>query len=108
MYLLAYKVLYFCLIFVCIKLLPSQYLVEDWAENMHMHVLPDGYARDFETWDAQPYLWISQEGYGANPMLPAFYPLWPLLIHIGSWLIGGRVLVAALILANALSVAALV
>ncbi len=37
-------------------------------------------------------------------MPTAFYPLWPFLIRLGSYLFGGSYLIAGLVLANLLSV----
>ena len=57
------------------------------------------------TWDAQHYLNIAKSGYhGVGPEL-AFYPLWPWLIRAGALV--GRYWIAALVLSNLLSLAAL-
>jgi len=57
-------------------------------------------------WDAAHYLILSQTGYQAGSHSCAFYPLWPGLIHAASILTFGRPLLAALLLANALSLLA--
>jgi Mannosyltransferase (PIG-V) len=50
-------------------------------------------------WDAVWYLAIARDGYHHDPntLRDAFYPLYPLLIHIGNWVLGSRLLVAILI-----------
>ena len=58
------------------------------------------------TWDAAHYLILSQTGYEAGSHSCAFYPLWPGLIHVTSYLTFGHPLLASLLLANALSLLA--
>jgi len=50
-------------------------------------------------WDAVWYLAIARDGYHHDPntLRDAFYPLYPLLIHVGNWVLGSRMLVAILI-----------
>jgi hypothetical protein len=50
-------------------------------------------------WDAVWYLAIARDGYHHDPntLRDAFYPLYPLLIHVGNWVLGSRLLVAILI-----------
>ncbi len=59
-------------------------------------------ARRFETWDSEAYVGIASNGYTDSESC-AFYPLWPTLIKIGSWLTGGHSLAVAWLLANILS-----
>jgi len=59
------------------------------------------------TWDSAHYLVLSEEGYEAGSSSCAFFPLWPAAIHAVSFLTFGRPLVAGLLLANALSLAAI-
>jgi Gpi18-like mannosyltransferase len=51
-------------------------------------------------YDAQWYIKIAAEGYGANDGSTAFFPLYPMLIRIVGTLIGGQWLAAAFIVSN--------
>lgn len=62
----------------------------------------------FQTWDAQHYLYLADEGYELGHRSNAFYPLFPLLIRLTQYLMFGNALVAGLVLANLFSVVALV
>jgi hypothetical protein len=62
----------------------------------------------FETWDTQHYLAISEQGYTPETASTAFYPLWPALIRAGAAVTGGDHLMSGLLLANLLSLIALV
>ena len=55
-------------------------------------------------WDAIHYLSIAGHGYAAPPDT-AFFPLYPLLIHLGSWLTGSAALAAILISAGCFALA---
>ena len=65
------------------------------------------WASRFATWDVAHYLRLSQEGYQANSPSCAFYPLWPMVLRVGSVLTGDRPVLAAMLLANALSLVGL-
>jgi hypothetical protein len=43
-------------------------------------------------WDSVWYLSIAHDGYGPDHARLAFYPLYPLLVHAGSWALGSRLL----------------
>ncbi|HEX2464584.1 MAG TPA: mannosyltransferase family protein, partial [Thermoanaerobaculia bacterium] len=58
------------------------------------------------TWDAQHYLFLATEGYHAGQRSITFFPLFPWLIRLTAALPGIGPLGAALLIANALSVAA--
>ena len=60
------------------------------------------------TWDAQHYLFLATEGYQAGQRSITFFPLFPWLIRLTAALPGIGPLAAALLVANALSVAAIV
>lgn len=60
------------------------------------------------TWDGAHYLKISMEGYRAGEASCAFYPLWPFFIRTYACLFGGDPFWSGLILANALSILAIV
>src|SRR3954471_21959055 len=55
-------------------------------------------------WDAVWYLSITQDGYGAHGR-PAFFPLYPLLVRAGGWVVGSPVVAGALISTACLVVA---
>src|SRR6185312_7732619 len=58
----------------------------------------------FATWDSAHYLRLSYDGYQAGSLSCAFYPLWPGAIHLAAAPLGGRPLLAGMLLANALSI----
>lgn len=64
-------------------------------------------ASRFSTWDIAHYLRLSQEGYEAGSPSCAFYPLWPGAIRVATTVLGGRSLLAGLLLANGLSLVGL-
>ncbi|HRT56873.1 MAG TPA: hypothetical protein P5038_09625 [Candidatus Paceibacterota bacterium] len=68
---------------------------------------PPTLATYFATWDGAHYLFLSEEGYQKGTASCAFYPLWPYLIRACSWLTIGNHFVAGLLLANLLSLAAI-
>ena len=65
-------------------------------------------ATRLSTWDAQHYLFLATEGYHAGQRSITFFPLFPWLIRLTAALPGIGPLAAALLIANALSVAAVV
>jgi hypothetical protein len=58
-------------------------------------------------WDAGHYVRIAESGYHLGPGFPAFFPLYPLLIHIFDAVLPGGALTAALVVANLAAVGAL-
>jgi Gpi18-like mannosyltransferase len=58
-------------------------------------------------WDAQHYVHIAESGYHLGPGFPAFFPLYPLLIHVFDAVLPGGALVSALFVANAAAFGAL-
>lgn len=64
-------------------------------------------ASRFSTWDIAHYLRLSQEGYDTGSPSCAFYPLWPGVLRVSTVLTGGRLVLAAMLLANALSLVGL-
>ena len=55
-------------------------------------------------WDAFHYLHLAQEGYTEDHGSNAFYPLWPLLIRLGSFFTFGDLAASGWLLANLFSV----
>jgi len=58
-------------------------------------------------WDAGHYVRIAESGYHLGPGFPAFFPLYPLLVHAGDAVLPGGALVSALVVANAAAAGAL-
>jgi hypothetical protein len=56
-------------------------------------------------WDASWYLQIANSGYGSNLARTAFFPLYPLLIHVVAWVVRSPVIAGALISLAAFAVA---
>jgi hypothetical protein len=65
-------------------------------------------ALDWNNWDAQHYVTIAEHGYHVGPGYPAFFPLYPLLIHVLDPVLPGNGVVAALVVANVAAFGALV
>ena len=55
-------------------------------------------------WDAHHYLYLAREGYAEGRASNAFYPLWPLLIRLGSFFTFGDLAASGWLLANLFSV----
>ena len=106
-WLLGYKAVLFLLIYLAVVLLPPLFLVHAYYGNIHGPSEPHPVGRYFSTWDAQPYLIMSEFGYQADSRLNAFFPLWPFCIRLLSYVTGGHHLLSGIILANVLSVFAL-
>ncbi|AGZ43987.1 mannosyltransferase family protein [Actinoplanes friuliensis] len=58
-------------------------------------------------WDAGHYVRIAESGYHLGPGFPAFFPLYPMLIHAFDPVLPGGGLVSALVVANAAAFGAL-
>ena len=58
--------------------------------------------------DAQWFLYIAQHGYNASNSTGAFYPAYPMLVHLVSYLCFGNVVVAGLLVSNLALLAALI
>src|SRR3954471_677636 len=56
-------------------------------------------------WDSAWYLDIAVNGYGASHGNPAFFPLYPLVVRIGGWLVGSPLVAGSLISGACLVVA---
>ncbi|GAB2608143.1 membrane protein [Paractinoplanes abujensis] len=62
----------------------------------------------WNNWDAQHYVRIAESGYaGLTAGYPAFFPLYPLLIHVFDPVLPGGGMVSALVVANAAAFGAL-
>jgi hypothetical protein len=58
-------------------------------------------------WDAGHYVRIAESGYHLGPGFPAFFPLYPLLVHLGDAVLPGDALISALVVANLAALGAL-
>lgn len=65
-----------------------------------------GFSAHFKTWDAQHYLFLSEQGYRPDQPSNAFYPLLPFLISVLRFLFLGNSLLAGLFLSNFFSLTA--
>ena len=104
--LLAHKALFFLLIYAALHVLSGIFNASNYYGNFHWPAdAAPGFTNIFKTWDAQLYLYLSEQGYTAGSPADNFYPLWPGLIRLGAFLTGGDRLISGLILANLLSLA---
>lgn len=59
----------------------------------------------FARWDSVWYLTVAQWGYAHQQARMAFFPLYPLLMHVGGWFVGSELLAGVLISMAAFAVA---
>lgn len=105
---LAHRLLILAAVGLASALVPWTFQSRNYLGNPHWPVdEPVSWRAAWKTWDAQHFLHLSQQGYRAGQVSNHFYPLWPLLVRIGGAALGGHDLLAALLLANAMSVAGL-
>lgn len=103
--LLGWKICFGAVVVCAVWLLPNTFNVQEYYANFSWPPgEPPAPVSMLKTWDAQHYLYLSEHGYHAGERSIAFFPLWPLAIHIGAPLFGGNSLLAGLVLANVLSV----
>jgi hypothetical protein len=100
--LLLYKALVLGIAFYCAAICPGFFSVENYQANFHRQSQPS-FAERFSTWDGEHYLSLSQDGYHAGSPSAAFYPLWPSVIRLCSEVLGGRLLIVSLAVANLFS-----
>jgi len=82
-----------------IPLVPTPVSVPGWPA----HALTPGWDNLFTAWERLDALWflrIATIGYGGEHASAAFYPLYPLLIRVVSFLIGGHPFAASLLVSN--------
>jgi hypothetical protein len=105
---IAAKLLLAATVLLSLHLLPTFFDTAGYLKRFHWP--PDEeptWSWQLKTWDSAHYLFLSEEGYAWAGASAAYYPLWPSLIGLVRPLVGSS-LAAALLLANLLSVAALV
>ena len=87
---------------------PGAFSARGYWTNFHFPPsAPPGTTIWLQTWDAQHYLYLAEYGYLSGEPSTAFFPGWPLAIRALAPIFGGHHLIAALVLANALSIAAI-
>jgi len=101
--LVSYKVAFFLFIFLSIYLLPAFDIVQYQAVAHWPVAQPQLWTRYFSTSDSAYYLKLSVLGYEKGTPSCAFYPLWPLLIRLFTYIAPGQHVLVGLILANCLS-----
>src|SRR5260221_9817878 len=69
---------------------------------------PIDFLATFRTWDAQHYLFLAEHGYAPQQMSNVFYPLFPFLIGIFSFLFFNHTLVSALVLSHVFTFVAII
>ncbi len=77
------------------------YFMPDLTGWQHYFIQP------WRNWDGHWFALIAQEGYFERPTT-AFFPLYPLLLRAGSWLLDGQIELAGVLIANAAFLGALV
>lgn len=106
-YALIYKLAFFLLVYLSFHLLPfsdgSLRANLNYPENA-----PITFLTSLKTWDGQHYHYLAENGYKADNMSNAFYPLYPLLIAATAKLMGISAILAGVLLSNVLSVGAAV
>ena len=104
---LLYKFAFLTIVFFGYHLLPfssgSFYANLHYPSTEHISFLTT-----FQTWDGQHYHLIAKEGYNKNSMSSAFYPLYPTLISIFSYVTSLSNVVTAILLSNLLSFGAVI
>lgn len=107
-FVVAAKACVFLAVFLSFHLLPPIFDTDGYLERFHWPADdPSGVHWMFKTWDSSHYLFLSEQGYTSAGASAAFHPLWPALIRLASPIFGSS-LVAALVLANLLSLVGLV
>jgi hypothetical protein len=105
---LFYRVYLLLFVYLAVQLLPPIFHTEIYYEIVHWPAdEPPSLITAYKTWDGHHYLYLSDHGYQPGTVSNAFYPLWPLLIRLGSYLFLGNHLVSALVLSNLFSVVGL-
>lgn len=105
--LVLYKLLVLLIAVAAPYLLPGFFSESSWYGNFHWPPRREpGTLTTLETWDAQHYLYLAEEGYARRRMPIAFFPLYPWAIRALELLPGVDTLAAALLLSNGMSLSA--
>jgi hypothetical protein len=106
---LAYKALWWAAVLALLRYgTPHEFDVDTWSRNFRFSASDSiGWRERIATWDAQHYLHLALDGYGANEASAAFYPLWPLVLRWTHAVFPIDIVVLGLVLSNVLSTAGL-
>ncbi len=103
------KLFLLALVIYSLRLFPLIFSEENYRANFHWPMnAPSEPSRMYRTWDSEHFIYLSEEGYHAGEPSIAHFPLWPLCIRTGAPLFAGNHFHSALVLANLLSLLALV
>ncbi len=58
------------------------------------------FLQPWRNWDGQWYALAAREGYAYDRSVTAFYPLYPLLLRAGDWILDGRIELAGVLISN--------
>src|SRR6266851_5838614 len=106
--LILYKALFFLLILISFQVFPW-FSDGDYQKYRHWPLQGEPtWATRFATWDAAHYLYLAEYGYQRDDIACAFYPLWPAFIKAFSLFTRGNLFISGMVVANILSLAALV
>lgn len=107
--LLAWKSGFFAWILVAVAALPMMFHRGYYESNPQWSSggTPTLIEARLSTWDAAHFLLLADRGYSPHDQSSRVAPLWPIVIRIAKPVFGGHTLAAALVLANLLSLAAL-
>lgn len=105
--LILHKALFFLVILISFLVFPW-FSDGDYQKSRHWPLQGEPtWATRFATWDAAHYLYLAEYGYQKDDMACAFYPLWPAIIKAFSIFTRGNIFISGIVLANILSLAAL-
>jgi len=96
------KIITFLLMGISFSLLPfgTKYYYPNFVYPLHS---PVTFLTVYKTWDAQHYLYVSENGYSPGNLSNAFPPLFPFLIHIVTFLTKSS-FISGIVLANIFSI----
>jgi hypothetical protein len=104
-----YALFTYILIDMSLTLLPGAFNTDSYKITFHWPPSEEPTLRtSLKTYDGEHYLFLSRYGYIRGSSSNAFYPLWPFLIRVFSYVTGGDHLIAGLILAGLFSIAGMI
>ena len=103
-----FKLICLAIVVVFGLLWPSFFNNKNYYYHFPWPTKPPSLESRFLTWDTSHYLYLAENGYQKGQMSCNFFPLWPGMIRLASFLFLGHSLIAGLVLANVLSLAAFV
>jgi hypothetical protein len=107
-FLTMWKACFFAFVLFAIELFPKLFSQRMYWANFHFPTsAPPPSWIQLQTWDAQHYLYLAEYGYLPGDSSTAFFPLWPYAIKAFAFPLGNHYFIAALVLANVLSIVGL-